>query len=159
MSDNWIPIYSADDAMIVRGKLEAFGVPTLMLSDNAARLGAGLTPVGNEAIYVPPDRLDEAHEILASTPAELEGAEEPPNDQELIELVKLGTRIRHLALLSVCGVPLLPSLPGVYLGLRYLNAAVELKSRPKSHGWTLIAIGICVLAIPVGIWFIAYSMS
>jgi hypothetical protein len=155
MSDNWIPIYSADDAMIVRGKLEAFGVPTLMLSDNPARLGLGLIPIGNDAIYVPPDRLDEAHEILGSTPAELEDADDPPDYRELVELIKLGTRIRVLAVLSLCGLPLLASLPGAYLGSRYLNAAAELKSRPKSYGWTIIAIGICVLAIPVGIWVIA----
>ena len=156
MSDNWIPIYSADDAMIVRGKLEAFGVPTLMLSDNAARLGYGLAPVGNDAIYVPPDRVDEAHEILRSTPAEPEGADDPPEHLQLVVLTKLGTRIRGLAVLSFFGLPLLTGLAGVYFGVRYLNKADKLRSRPKSHGWTMIAIGICVLAIPFGIWLIAY---
>jgi len=159
MSKNWIPIYSASDAMVVRGKLEAFGVPTLMLSDNAARLGAGLAPIGNEAIYVPPDRVDEAHEILGSTPAEPEGADDPPDYQELVELTKLGARIRVLAVLSFCGIPLLTGLAGTYFGVRYLNQAAELRSRPTSHGWNLVAIGICLLAIPVGTGLIAYWMA
>lgn len=64
--------------------------------------------------------------------------------------------IQGWALSSLSGLTLLTSLPGALLGIRYLDGAADSSGRDRGHNLTIVAIIVCVLAIPIGIGLIAY---
>lgn len=91
MARSWVPVYTAAgvlSAQIVRGLLEAAGIPT-----SAAQEGAGsqyaltVGPLGEVDVLVPADRLGEAQELVAAyergdlmtdTPLDNPGDEDSP---------------------------------------------------------------------------------
>ncbi len=64
-------------AELMRGLLEAQGIPVLLMQESAGRaIGIGISPLGEVEIHVPKTKIQDAHDVIAKYYAgEFDGTE------------------------------------------------------------------------------------
>ena len=157
----WTAVFGDFDeskAQIVRGKLESFGVPTALLDPSQTGLGYGLGRVADMQVCVPTERADEAREILGAELDQARPQDQDPSAAAHARVAFDGALILLLGVLSLTGVPLFFSVAGTWKGVRYLREVDELDERPRLHRYTLGAIALCLMTIPLGL-FVTYRLA
>lgn len=149
MTSGWIEVFHGGlaEALIVQSKLEAFDIPTLLPGRSVREIDPFITGAGplSQTVEVPPEAAERARELISERGTGDEVLPEPTAQEvELMRVTGLGRNLRWAAVFSLM-IPILGSIGGVLVGLRYLSEARGLEVKPVMHTWSLISFGVCVV--------------